>query len=743
MGCKIAPYAFFIIPIINDMKYIFTFLIFCNQILFSQKQKVIKPLPSTDQYFDTKIIDEYRNLENVKDSSVIGWMKEQNNYTNAILKAIPSRQYLIDKLDEMDSKNEYSISYLQITDNDKYFYIKRQVKENVQKLYLRNGFEAKEELLFTPAEYKKNNKEYVINYIKPNYDGSKIVVALTEGGKEIGEMIIIDVEKKVILPYTITNCWPSDGGGVSWLPDNNSFIYLHYPIIDNKSDSFLKNMASVVYKIGSDPKIIHPILSKKDYPELNLKEEDFPIVSINKNNQNYLIAKIGGAANFSDTYYADFSELNNKHISWKTLYKKEDKIVDYTLVKDDLYYVSAKDAKNNFVAHTSLKKPNFLKAEIIIPEIIDEVIGSVYSTKDGLFVTTTKNGVESKLYFYTPQTKLNKLILPIPSGNIKLTTKSNNYSDIWVTCSGWINTDKRYKYSVSENKFTSENINPIIEFADFKQIKVLETTVKSHDGKDIPLSIIYNKELNPKEKLPLLVLGYGAYANSYSPFYAKIALLWIIKGGIVAYTHVRGGGEKGEEWHLGGFKKTKPNSWKDFISCIEYMHEKGYSSPSKTAIWGSSAGGIVMGRTMTEKPDLIKAVIIAAGTLNTIRMETAPNGPNNIKEFGTVKNKDEFGYLYEMDSYHHIKKGTKYPATLITGGYNDPRVPIWISAKFAAKLMSDNTSKNPVLLKVDFDGGHGRDNTKKKAYEDIADIFAFAFWQLGHPDYQPKENTKN
>ena len=135
-----------------------------------------------------------------------------------------------------------------------------------------------------------------------------------------------DVEKKVILPYTITNCWPSDGGGVSWLPDNNSFIYLHYPIVDNKSDSFLKNMVSVVYKIGSDPKIIRPILSKKDYPELNLKEEDFPIVSINKNNHNYLIAKIGGVANFSDTYFADFSELNNKRISWKTLYKKEDKI---------------------------------------------------------------------------------------------------------------------------------------------------------------------------------------------------------------------------------------------------------------------------------------------------------------------------------------------------------------------------------------------------------------------------------
>jgi len=704
---------------------------------------LLKQIPSTDQYFGKKIIDEYRHLEHVKDSSVLDWMKSQNRYADTILKSISNRQYLIDKLSEMDSESEYSISHLQITDNDKYFYLKREVKENSQKLYLRNGHDGKEELLFSSAEYKKNNKEYVINYIKPNGDGSKIVVALTEGGKEIGEMIIIDVEKKIILPYLITHCWPSDGGGVSWLSDNNSFIYLHYPITDNKSDLFLKNMAAVVYKIGNDPEKINPILSKTEYIELNLKEEDFPIVSIDKNNKNYLIGKIAGVANFSDTYFAYSSELNSGYINWKSLYKKEDKVVDYTLVNDDLYYVSAKDSKNNFVAHTSLKKPDFLHPEIIINEMNDEVIGSLYSTKDGLFITTTKNGVESKLYLYNSRKELHEIILPISAGNLNLTTKSNNYTDLWVTCSGWNNPDRRYKYNVSENKFIPENINPVIEFSDFKNVKVLETTVKSFDGKDIPLSVIYNKELNPKDKLPLLVLGYGAYGTSYSPFYAKIALLWAVKGGIVAYAHVRGGGEKGDEWHLGGFKKTKPNSWRDFISCIEFMHQKGYSNPGKTAIWGSSAGGIVMGRTMTERPDLIKAVIIAAGSLNTVRMETSPNGPNNIKEFGTVNNKEEFDYLYEMDSYHHIKKGIKYPATLITGGYNDPRVPVWAPAKFAAKLMADNASENPILLKVDFDGGHGIDSTKKKAYENIADIFAFAFWQLGHPDYQPKKNTKN
>ncbi|MBV8324988.1 MAG: prolyl oligopeptidase family serine peptidase [Chryseobacterium sp.] len=719
-----------------SMKYIIILILSCHT-LFSQT--LIHPVSATDTYFDKKVTDEYRNLEDLKDPAVISWMKEQSLHANQVLSTIPARQYMLDKLDEIDSKKEYTINDVRITNNDQYFYLKRIATENTQKLYIRNGFNGKEELLFTPTGYKKNNKEYVINYMKPNYDGSKVVVGLTESGKEIGEMIIIDVALKTILPYTITHCWPSDSG-VSWLPDGSGFIYLHYPVVDNKSELFLKNMVSVFYKIGDDPQKIKPILSKADYPELNLKQEDFPIVSINSNNTGYLIAKIGGAASFSNTYYAHSSDLaDNKHITWKPLFRKEDKVADYSFVQNDIYFISAKDSKNNILARTSLKNPDFIHSEIIIKEMDDEVIKTIHSTKDGLFITTTKNGVEAKLYFYNFKNGIRQIELPVSAGSISITTKSNNYTDIWVACSGWNSLNRRYKFQISNQRFTPENLNPVVDFEEFKNVKILETTVKSHDGKEIPLSIIYNKDLNPKEKLPLLAIGYGAYGVSLSPTYAKVALLWAIKGGIVIYPHVRGGGEKGEEWHLGGFKETKPNSWKDFISCIEYMHKKGYSEPDKTAVWGASAGGLLIGRTITERPDLVKAAIAEVGLMNAVRMENTPNGANSTKEFGTVKTKEEFSYLYEMDAYHHLKKGVKYPSILITGGYNDPRVVAWQPAKFAAKLQEYNASDNPVLLKIDFEGGHGIDNSKKKAYEDAADIFAFAFWQLGHPDYQFKD----
>ena len=219
-------------------------------------------------------------------------------------------------------------------------------------------------------------------------------------------------------------------------------------------------------------------------------------------------------------------------------------------------------------------------------------------------------------------------------------------------------------------------------------------------------------------------------------------MLWALEGGIMAIAHVRGGGEKGEEWHLGGFKETKPNSWKDLISCAEYMINKDYTSSENIAIWGASAGGITIGRAMTERPDLFKAAIIDAGVVNASRMEFTPNGLNNVKELGSLKIESEFKALLEMDAYLHIKKGIKYPAALITGGINDPRVSPWMPTKFAAKLLANNDSENPTLLKIDYEGGHGGDIPTLQLYENLADIFVFAFWQLGHPDYQLKKDEK-
>ena len=207
---------------------------------------------------------------------------------------------------------------------------------------------------------------------------------------------------------------------------------------------------------------------------------------------------------------------------------------------------------------------------------------------------------------------------------------------------------------------------------------------------------------------------------------------------MLALEHVRGGGAFGKQWHHAGRKLTKPNTWKDFIACAEHLIRTGYTSSAKLAGQGGSAGGILVGRSITERPDLFAAAHIAVGCTDMLRFETTTNGPPNVPEFGTASKKDEFGGLLEMSTLHHIHDGTEYPAVLLTHGINDPRVEPWMSAKTTARLQSASASGRPVLFRVDYHAGHGIGSKRSQRHAEQADTWAFLLWQFGAPAFQPK-----
>jgi prolyl oligopeptidase len=202
-------------------------------------------------------------------------------------------------------------------------------------------------------------------------------------------------------------------------------------------------------------------------------------------------------------------------------------------------------------------------------------------------------------------------------------------------------------------------------------------------------------------------------------------------------SYIRGSGVYGEEWYLAGKKTTKPNSWKDFIACSEYLIEHKYASPKTLVAMGSSAGGITVGRAITERPDLFGGVILFVGLLDAVRFETTPNGRGNIPEFGTVKIETEFNALYEMSSYHHVSDGTKYPAVVLWHGVNDTRVPVWSSTKMAARLQQADPSGKRPLLRLDFDSGHGIQSAMSTIIGNTVDLYAFQFWLASFPGFQP------
>ena len=253
----------------------------------------------------------------------------------------------------------------------------------------------------------------------------------------------------------------------------------------------------------------------------------------------------------------------------------------------------------------------------------------------------------------------------------------------------------------------------------------------------MPLSIVHKKGIKLDGNNPTILYGYGAYGISQTPFYRPTFLPWFDRGGVFAVAHVRGGGEYGEDWHKAGYKATKPNTWNDAIACAEWLVAHKYTAPAKLAIMGGSAGGIFVGRSITERPDLFGAAIDEVPFSDVLRFEFSANGVPNIPEFGTVKKEDEFKALLAMSPYHNVKDGVAYPAVLLLTGINDPRVDAWQAGKMAARLQAATSSDKPILLRIDYDAGHGFGSTKKSQYQERADVLAFLFWQFGVKGFQP------
>ena len=691
----------------------------------------------TDTLYGEIIEDPYRYMENTEDTIVLDWYKKQTLHAKNIISKIKNRKKVIALQNILNEKNKEEVSRLKITNNNKFFYLKRNNNQNIRQLYFRDGFNGEEHFLFNPDDFKKG---YVINYFAPNWNGSKIAIAITKNDLEIGDIIVFDVITNKLNSKEIKNCWPSALGGIRWLPNNSGFTYEYIPFIDKKEKNYLLNIETRLHILGQDVSSDMNLFSKSNNSEIDIKEEDFPEVSFKDEKSKYMFGSVSGASYYADYYYSLIERIDHKKISWKPLFKKEDLIKRFYIDDDDIIYLSAKGAENFKICKTSLINPNFENPKVLVEEDESSVITDLTLTNRGLFFVKTKNGIEAKLYQLNNKKEITSISLPKKAGNINVSSKGSIYPDLWIEIKGWVSEKERYIYNYDLKKFVEQQIVKKNGYKELlSDVIIDELNITSHDGVKVPLSIIYKKGVKLNGNNRVLMRGYGALGFSLKPALNNYLLHWVNEGGIYVVAHVRGGGEKGNSWHKDGSKLTKPNSWKDFIACAEYLVDKNYTSPKKIAISSASAGGILIGRAITERPDLFSAAIVRVGVFNTLRSEFAPNGKNLAKDFGSIQDSLGFKGLLEMDAYYHVKKSKKYPAVYITGGINDSRVVIWQPGKFVAKLQGANISKKPILFNVDFEGGHGFDASKNKKNEELADIISFALWQTGHPDYQPKK----
>jgi prolyl oligopeptidase len=376
----------------------------------------------------------------------------------------------------------------------------------------------------------------------------------------------------------------------------------------------------------------------------------------------------------------------------------------------------------------SAADPNFEKAQTVVAPS-DAIATRIEAARDALYIQLLAGGISKmlRLDFRTGRTA--PVNLPF-AGAITGLNVDPREAGIIINMQSWTKSPAYYFYDPSRREVTDTSLQPASP-TDFSGVEVGRVKAKSYDGTMIPLTILYKRGFKHDGKHRTVLEGYGAYGFSVMPIFNPVFIPWLEQGGVYAFPHIRGGGEYGREWHLAGFQKTKPNSWKDYLACAEYLVREAYTSPRYLAASGGSAGALVIGNAITERPDLFGAAFLNAGYVNVLRGETTPNGIANVPEFGSVKTEAGFVALRIMDAYQNVKDGIAYPAVLLDHGINDQRVPPWMSAKMAARLQAATSSDKPVLLRIDYDAGHGVGATKEQRNQEQADVYAFLFQQLG------------
>ncbi len=692
----------------------------------------------TDNYFGTKVTDPYRWLEKTSDPEVIQWMKDQNDYTRKVLQGIPGRDKLLDRIKALDNASSV-VSALQVWGGH-YLYFKTDPGSDNRKLYVRDTVSAPERLLVDPEKMTTpDGKHFSIDYFQPSLDGKFVAYGVSPGGSEESILHVIEAASGKVLSDTIDR---AQFGSPNWI-SADSFYYTRTQKLgpDAPATAKYQKLRTYLHTLGSDPDKEPAAFGYDVNSSVPVTEDDFSVIVYSPGAPKYLLGMvIHGVKREVDIYVAPSGGKIDGSTQWKKIVTEPDAVVGFDTHGDNIYLLSHKDASRFKVLCTSLDHPDLANAKVTVAAG-DVVIVGVAAAADALYIQDLDGGLGRLRRVSYSNGAIEPVKLPF-DGAIQALVANPTESGAWLELTSWTKSPLWYAYNPSSSKLTDTGL-VAPSSVDYSQIESVEVKAPSVDGTMVPLSIIHKRGIALDGSHPTWLEGYGAYGITLDPQFRPTLLAFFEHGGVFAVAHVRGGGEYGEDWHVGGQKLTKQHTIDDMLAGAKYLIDHKYTSPQHLAGEGTSAGGITIGGAITQRPDLFGAALIRVGDSDSLRSELMASGPANIPEFGTVKEQDGFKALYAMDAYQHVKPNTPYPAVLLTTGANDPRVAPWQAAKMAARLQASTTSGKPILLRVDYDAGHGMGSTKSQRDVELADELAFLFWQLGVAEYQPTAQARN
>ena len=697
--------------------------------------------PVSDQYYGVTVTDDYRWLENWDDPAVKQWSAAENVRTREYLDNLPSRPAIKQRLQQLAGGGSVAYYNPQFRGGT-LFAIKYQPPKQQPMLVAQSSAAdpASEKIVFDPNSASTKGS-LAMDFYVPSLDGKFVAIALSENGSEDSAAHVFEVATGKELPDRVPRVnFATAGGSLDWKADNSGFYYTRYPQ-NNERPPEDANFYQQVYfhQLGTDPRQDTYVIGK-DFPriaEIHLRSSD---------DGRWLIASVSNGDGGQFAHY-----LMDTAGHWTQITHFEDEIVSVQVASDDsLDMLSHKNAPRGQILRLPLAQLASGKADLTQAQVIvaqspgarlnsnsksdsdDSARASIESFEPApgrLYVTDIIGG-PSRVRVFDPQghplaaptlppVSAVDDVVPLEAGNVLFFVTSYLQPAAW------------YRFDAASGKSTRTALSQVAPY-NFDDAEVVREFAVSKDGTRVPLNILRRKGTKLDGSNPTILYGYGGYGVNQKPFFASsTARVWLDQGGIYVFTNIRGGAEYGEEWHHQGSLTHKQNVFDDFIACAQYLIDQKYTSPAHLAIQGGSNGGLLMGATFTQRPELFRAVVSSVGIYDMLRVELDPNGEFNTTEFGTVKDPDQFRALYAYSPYHHVKDGAAYPAILFLTGENDHRVNPLHSRKMTARLQAANASNYPILLRTSSNSGHGIGTALDEQIEQRADILGFLFDQLG------------
>nr|WP_051931033.1 prolyl oligopeptidase family serine peptidase [Gillisia sp. Hel_I_29] len=671
-----------------------------------------KKVDTVTDYFGTKVKDPYRWLEDDRSEATENWVKAENEVTFNYLEKIPYRKNLNERLTKLWNYEKLGAPF---TEGDYIYFYKNDGLQNQYVVYRKKGDDGEAEVFLDPNKFSEDGTTS-LSGMTFSKSGKKAAYSISEGGSDWRKILILNAETREITEDTLRDVKFS---GISWRGDEG-FYYSSYEKPEGSELSAKTDQHRLFYhKLGTNQKD-----DKLVFGATAAQKHRYVGGSVSEDN-NYLYISARNSTSGGKLFMMDLTKDNPELI---TILDNEE--TDSYVMENDgskLFIFTNKDAPNGRIVTADASNPTPENWKDFIPETKNVLTPS---TGGGYFFANYMVDAVSKVKQFDYDGKLVREIELPGIGSAGGFGAKKEEKVLYYSFTNYVTPGSIYKYEITEGESELYN-KPDIDF-DPSAYESKQIFFTSKDGTKVPMIITYKKGVKLDGKNPTILYGYGGFNISLTPSFSIANAVWMEQGGVYAVPNLRGGGEYGKEWHDAGIKMKKQNVFDDFIAAAQYLIDNKYTSSDYLAVRGGSNGGLLVGATMTQRPDLMKVALPAVGVMDMLRYHTFTAGAGWAYDYGTSEDsKEMFDYIYAYSPVHNVKKGTKYPATMVTTGDHDDRVVPAHSFKFAAELQEKQAGDAPVLIRIETKAGHGAGKPTAMIIEEYADIFAFTLYNMG------------